>query len=163
MHQKKWFIQEKTMNVSYALWYIKTKKIICKIMLSLWNPVALHTLQFCLWLFPMVAKGGFFSESAIRFSNLPISKIRIFHKTILSLKFKFPVNYSVLLLAGNLNFKFRIIFWNIFFWRFEKHIALSEKRPPLKVRKFQKLIFLLSFPPNDCSHSFLLFTVSKIV
>ena len=31
-----------------------------------------------------------------------------------------------LLLAGNLNFKFRI-----FFWRFEKHIALSEKKPPL--------------------------------
>ena len=60
---KKSFIQEKTMNVSYALWYIKTKKIICKIMLSLWNPVALHTLQFCLWLFPMVAKGQEISEA----------------------------------------------------------------------------------------------------
>ena len=36
--------------------------------------------------------------------------------------------------AWNLNFKFRIVFWNIFFleiWRFEKHIALSEKKPPL--------------------------------
>ena len=36
-----------------------------------------------------------------------------------------------MLLAGNLNFKLRIVFWNIFFWRFEKRIALSEKKPPL--------------------------------
>ena len=36
-------------------------------------------------------KGGFFSESAIRFSNIPISKIEIFQKTILSLKFEFVV------------------------------------------------------------------------
>ena len=65
-----------------------------------------------------IDKGGFFSERAIRFSNLQISKIRIFQKTILTLKFKFPSNYSILLLAVNLNFKFRIVFWNIFFWRF---------------------------------------------
>ena len=34
----------------------------------------------------------------------------------------------------NLNFKFRIVFWNVFsleIGRFEKHIALSEKKPPL--------------------------------
>ena len=40
----------------------------------------------------------------------------------------------LLLLAGNLNFKFRIAFWNIFIFeigRFKKHIALSEKKPPL--------------------------------
>ena len=37
-----------------------------------------------------------------------ISKIKIFQKTILSLKFKFPTNYSILLLTGNLNFKFRM-------------------------------------------------------
>ena len=41
------------------------------------------------------------------------------------------VSIVLLLLAGNLNFKFRMVFWNIFFWRFEKHIALSEKKPPL--------------------------------
>ena len=64
----------------------------------------------------IVLKGGFFSERAIPFQ---ISKIKIFQKTILSLKFKFPANYSILILAGNLNFKFRIVFWNIFFfWRF---------------------------------------------
>ena len=36
--------------------------------------------------------------------------------------------------AWNLNFKLRIVFWNIFFfeiWRSEKRIALSEKKPPL--------------------------------
>ena len=38
-----------------------------------------------------ITKGCFFSESAIRFSNLPIFKIKIFQKTILSLKFEFVV------------------------------------------------------------------------
>ena len=42
--------------------------------------------------------------------------------------------WCLLLLAGNLNFKFRIAFWNIFIFgigRFKKHIALSEKTQPL--------------------------------
>ena len=37
----------------------------------------------------------------------------------------------LLIMAGNLNFMFRIVIWNIYFWRFEKWIALSEKKPPL--------------------------------
>ena len=41
-----------------------------------------------------------------------------FQKTILSLKFEFPANNSKVFLAGNLNFKFRIVFCNIFFRRF---------------------------------------------
>ena len=43
------------------------------------------------------------------------------------------LNNSKVFLAGNLNFKFRIFSWNIFFeiWRFEKRIALSEKKTPL--------------------------------
>ena len=48
---------------------------------------------------------------------------KVFQKTILNLKFKFPANYSTLKLAGSLNFKLRIVFWNIFtleLWRFEK-------------------------------------------
>ena len=78
-------------------------------------------------------KGGFFSERAIRFSNLQISKIRIFQKTILSLKFKFPANYSILLLAGNLNFKFRIVFLEYFYFGdLKNEFALSEKKPPLR-------------------------------
>mgnify|MGYP007048365776 CR=1 FL=1 len=59
---------------------------------------------------------------------------KIFQKTILNLKFKIPAHNIILLWAGILNFKFRIVFWNIFFWeigRFEKQITLSEKKPPL--------------------------------
>ena len=62
------------------------------------------------------------------FSNL---QKKIFQKTILNLKFKFPTNNSKVFLEGNLNFKLRIVFWNIFFWRFEKRISLSEKKAPL--------------------------------
>ena len=60
-------------------------------------------------------KGGFFSESAIHFSNL---QKEILQKTILNLKFKFPAKNTLLLLEGNLNFKFRIVFLEYFFWRF---------------------------------------------
>ena len=50
------------------------------------------------------------------------------------LKVAFFQKVLLLLWAGILIFKFRIVFWNIFFleiWRFEKQIALSEKKPPL--------------------------------
>ena len=71
------------------------------------------------------SKGGFFSESSIHFLDLQISKKKIFQKTILNLKFKFPANNSI---------KLRIVFWNIFFLRFgdlKNRIAFSEKKPPL--------------------------------
>ena len=42
------------------------------------------------------AKGGFFSESVMCFLDLQTSKKKIFQKTILSLKFKFPANNSIL-------------------------------------------------------------------
>ena len=42
----------------------------------------------------------------------------------------------LLLLVGNLHFKFRIVIWNVFFLRFEKHISLSEKKPPLGVKLY---------------------------
>ena len=51
----------------------------------------------------VATEGGFFSESVILFSNLQISKKNI------------PKKLSW---AWNLNFKFRIVFWNISFWRF---------------------------------------------
>ena len=72
-------------------------------------------------------KGGFFSERADSFFKSPNLQKKIFQKTILDLKFKIPALNSILLWAGILNFKFRIVFWIIFFWRFEKRIALSEK------------------------------------
>ena len=81
-----------------------------------------------------IANGGFFPESVIRFLDLQISKKKIFQKTILNLKFKIPAHNIILFWAGILNFKFKKVFWNIFFfeiWRSKKQIALSEKKPPL--------------------------------
>ena len=40
------------------------------------------------------AKGAFFLESEIRFSNIPISPKKLFQKTILSLKFEIPAHNS---------------------------------------------------------------------
>ena len=76
----------------------------------------------------------------MKFFQISKSKKKLFQKTILSLKFKFPANNSKVFLAGNLNFKFRIVFWNIFFWRFEKRITLSEKTPPLPPHTYFKLL-----------------------
>ena len=58
----------------------------------------------------------------------------------------------LLILAGNLDFKFRIVIWKFFFLeisRFEKYIALSEKRNTFKHRRtmifnYRKLIFVLN-------------------
>ena len=77
------------------------------------------------WNSTIVTKGGFFSESAICFFKSPNLQKKIFQKTTLSLKFKFLVQDSFL----------EYIFLEI--WRFEKHIALSEKShlySTLKVR-----------------------------
>ena len=65
--------------------------------------------------FLVLTKGDFFSESTTRFLDLQISKKKIFQKTILNLKFKIPAQNSIMLWAGILNFKFKIVFWNIFF------------------------------------------------
>ena len=71
------------------------------------------------------SKGGFFSENAMCFSNL-------------QKKYSKKLSWT-----WNLNFKLRIVFWNIFFWRFgdlKKQIALSEKKPPLvTIVEFQTL------------------------
>ena len=55
-------------------------------------------------------------------------------------------------MAGNLNFKLRIVFCNIFFleiWRFEKQITLSAKNPPLVGMFMDKV-------KNFCDHSMIL-------
>ena len=75
----------------------------------------------------MFTKGGLFLESAIRFSNLQISKKKI-QKTILNLKFKFPTKNTVI--GGKFKFQVQDSFLEYSFleiWRFEKRIALSEK------------------------------------
>ena len=74
-------------------------------------------------------KGGFFQEVRCVFQISKSPKKKLFRNTILDLKFKFPTNFSTLLLTANLNFKFRIVFCNILFWRFENRIALSERKP----------------------------------
>jgi hypothetical protein len=61
----------------------------------------------------LIAKGDFSSESAIRFSNLQIFKIKIFQKTILSLKFEFVI-------GGKSKFQVQDSFLEYFyFWRLE--------------------------------------------
>ena len=61
------------------------------------------------------SKVAFFSESAIRFSNLQMYKKKYLKKTILSLKFEFQVQDSFL----------EYFFLEI--WISEKRITLSEK------------------------------------
>ena len=72
------------------------------------NEVTLHVgLGSCMNLFGK-GKGVFFSESAIRFSDLQISKKKIFQKTILSLKFKFQAQDS---------FLEYFFFWDLEIWK----------------------------------------------
>ena len=74
----------------------------------------------------ILIKGGFFSESVFRFSNL--------QKTIPHYYPELEVWICCLLLwVGNLNFMFRIVIWNIYFWRFEdlKNTLHFLKKPPL--------------------------------
>ena len=77
----------------------------------------------------------FFSESAICFLDLQILKKNIpkNYLGIWNLKFKIPAQNSIMLWAGILNFKFRIVFWNILLGDLKKQIALSEKKPPLMI------------------------------
>ena len=79
-------------------------------------------------------KGGFYSESAIGFLDLQISKKKIFQKTILNLKFKIPAHNIILFWAWNFKFQVQDSFLEYFFfeiWRSKKRMALSVKKPPL--------------------------------
>ena len=81
----------------------------------------------------MRVKGVFFQKVQCIFKSLNLQK-KIFQKTILNMKFKILANNSKALMAGNLNFKLRIVFLDFSFWRFgdlKKRITLSEKKPPL--------------------------------
>ena len=77
-------------------------------------------------------KVAFFQKVRFGFQTSKSPK-KIFQKTILNLKFEIPAHNSIMLWARILNFKSRIVFWILFLeiWRFEKRIALSEKKPPL--------------------------------
>ena len=107
-------------------------KKIYPLVILVWTP---SPFQGCKQVNKDSVKGGFFSESAIRFFKSPNLQKKIFQKTILNLKFKISAHNIILLWAGILNFKSRIVFWNIFFGIFgdlKKRITLSEKKPPLE-------------------------------
>ena len=53
----------------------------------------------------------------------------------------FQKNYPELEMAGNLNFKLMIVFWNNFFWRSKKWIELSEKKQPLAKSLLSQYIY----------------------
>ena len=75
------------------------------------NMLRTFTFSLALWIC-LKSKSGFFTESEIRFSNLPIS-----HKNYYK-KLSWAWNLNKLFTAWILNFKLRIGFWNIFlFWK----------------------------------------------
>ena len=66
------------------------------------------------------------------FLNLQVSKRKVFQKTILNLKFKFPAkNTSVI--GGKFKFQAWDSYLDFFLviWRFEKQITLSEIKSPI--------------------------------
>ena len=63
-------------------------------------------------------KVAFFRKCDSFFRSPNLEK-KIFQKTNLNLKFKIPAQNSIMLWAGILNFKFKIVFWNIFFQNLE--------------------------------------------
>ena len=90
----------------------------------IWNCIQLLNQKFELTLFPLgfvtygnkkypCLKVAFFQKKWFVFLNLQISKNKYSKK--LNLKFKFSAKNTLLLLAANLNFTFRIVFWNNFF------------------------------------------------
>ena len=109
----------------------------------------------------------------IWFSNIQISPKKYSKKTILSLKFKFPDNNSKvwfvfqiskfppknipkkLSWAWNLDFKFRIVFWNVFFffgdWEIWKTNHTYWKKPHLKLNRW-----------NESFYYVLLFTCDEV-
>ena len=81
--------------------------------------------------FHAVVKVAFFQKVKFIFQ---ISLQKIFQTNYSELEIQTSLHIKILLWAEILNFKFRIVFQNIFWgeiWRFEKRIPLSEKKPPL--------------------------------
>ena len=76
-------------------------------------------------------KGGFYSESAIRFLDLQISKTKYSEK----LSWAWNLNLLFTVFGGKFKFQTQDSFPEYFFleiWRSEKRIALSEKKTPLR-------------------------------
>ena len=80
-------------------------------------------------------KVAFFQKVWFVFQISKSPKKKYSKTTILNLKFKFPAQNTLLLLAGNLNFKLRIVFWNIFFGDLKNKLHFLKKKTPLKTLK----------------------------
>ena len=111
-----------------------------------------------------IVKVAFFRKCESLFK----SPKKIFQKTILNLKFKIPAHNSIILWAGILNFKFRIVVWNILFWKLgdlknESHslkkshlqYVLSISTLILAYKSFMKVfraisIFIRSYKMGNC-------------
>ena len=78
-------------------------------------------------------KGGFFQKVWFIFQISQSPQKKYSKKTILNLKFKIPAHNSIMLWAGILNFKFRIVFLEYFFgdWEIWKTNHTFWKNPPL--------------------------------
>ena len=76
-------------------------------------------------------KGSFYSESAIRFSNLQTKYSK-------SLSWAWNLNKLFTVMVGNSNFKFRIVIWNIYFGDL-KNASHYQKKATFKM--YWKIIF----------------------
>ena len=89
---------------------------------------ALDTLQ------PAV-KGDFFSESAMCFSHCQ-------NKYSKSLSWAWNLNELFTVMGGKFKFQIQDSNLEYLFWRFDKHIILSEKKLPLPATNLQDIQFL---------------------
>ena len=87
------------------------------------------------------------SESVIRFSNFQNFKKKNFQKTNLTLKFKLHIQDSFL----------KDFFLEI--WRYEKQVALSEKKPPLSRGRNATPAIFLSIYSFDIKNRELLYRI----
>ena len=72
-------------------------------------------------------KVAFFRKCNSFFKSPDLQK-NLSQKAILGLEFKFFANNTLLLLTGNLYFKFMIVFWNIFFGDLKNTKHFLKKR-----------------------------------
>ena len=78
-----------------------------------------------------VLQVAFFQKVLLVF-QISKSPKKKFQKTILNLKFKIPDQNNIILWARILNFKFMIVFWNIFsFGDLKNQSRFLKKKPPL--------------------------------
>ena len=84
------------------------------------------SMTFDFWRVFAINKGVFFRKCDSFFKS-PILPKKIFQKTILNLKYKISANNSIMSRVGVLNFKFRIVFWNIFFGDMKNELHFLKK------------------------------------